>query len=361
MSASVGSVMVPAAELRVFAAAVAQAVGMPADDAETVAEGMVWADLRGVDIGIKRLPMLVDRIRQGGTIANPKPVVLRESTAFAVLDGRGAWGMVAAARAMRIAISKAHAGGLGACVVRDTGNSQAMGYYPWLAVQEGLIGLAITNSLALQAPWGGTERVLGNQAYAIGCPGGRHDPVIFDGASTAISWVGIHGYEARGEPLPAGVALNVRGEPTTDPVEALAGLLLPAGGYKGFGLALMWEILTGVLSGGDAFGPSVNGGRDAHERSGQSTFLLALDPSASLPHQTFLNRVDTLIDLVHASPTAPGVERVVVPGERSGETAQEREQQGIPLQTERIAELARLARDLGVQLPPALTNHRPEI
>jgi LDH2 family malate/lactate/ureidoglycolate dehydrogenase len=197
--------------------------------------------------------------------------------------------------------------------------------------------------------------MLGNQAYAMGCPSRRHQPLILDGATTTLSWVAIHGYEARGEAVPPGTALNADGEPTTDPAEALAGLLLPAG-HKGFGLALMWEVLTGILSGGEMFGPKVNGGRDPRERAGQSTLLLAIDPSASLPYETFLDRVDMLIDRIDASPRAAGVERIVVPGERSGEIAGTRGRDGIPLPTARVEELQRLSRELGVELPDALAS-----
>jgi LDH2 family malate/lactate/ureidoglycolate dehydrogenase len=348
---STPATVVRAEQLRAFAVEVTRAVGVPEDDATVIADGMVWAELRGIDVGIKRLPTLVSQIRQGSTVADPKPVVVLELPAFAVVDGHGAWGQVTSARAMRIAIEKARAAGVGACVVRDTGNSLAMGYYPWLAVREGMIGVAITNADPLQTAWGGTEKMLGNQAYAIGCPSGRHEPVIFDTATTAVSWVKIHEYEARGETLPPGVALNAGGEPTIEPVEALAGTLLPAGGYKGFGLALMWEILTGVLSGGEIFGRSVDGDPAPNQRCGQSTFLLAIDPSLAVSREKFLERVDTLIDQLHASPKAPGVERIVAPGERRGETARKRERDGIPLSAVRANELRALSRELGVELP----------
>src|SRR5881409_2739160 len=105
--------VVPAAELRSFAAKVARTVGVPEEDATAIADGMVWTELRGVDIGIKRLTTLVQRIRAGGTVADPRPSVVRESGAFAVLDGHGSWGQVAAARAMRIAITRARALGIG--------------------------------------------------------------------------------------------------------------------------------------------------------------------------------------------------------------------------------------------------------
>lgn len=347
--------IVAAGDLRAFAERVAMAAGLPREDASIVADGMLWAELRGIDIGIKRLITLVDRIRGGGTNPDPRPTVVREAKAFAVLDGHGAWGQVAAVRAMRLAIAAAREHGLGACVVRDTGNSLAMGYYPWLATRERMIGLSITNAIPLQAPWGGGRKLLGNQAYAIACPSGRYAPIVFDTATTAITWVGIHEHEARHEPLPPGVALSADGEPTTDPATALAGLLLPAGGHRGYGLALMWEILTGVLSGGSAFAPLPNDSGPG-ARAGQSTFLLALDPTAAMPYDTFVERVDTLVDRIHATPAAPGVPRVYYPGERAAETAAVREREGVPLAPFRLDELRRLSVDLSVPLPAALAT-----
>jgi LDH2 family malate/lactate/ureidoglycolate dehydrogenase len=340
-------------ELRRFAESVAVACGVPEEDAAVIADGMIWAELRGIDLGLKRLTTLVLRIRAGGTAPDPRPAVVKESGAFAVLDGHGSWGQVTAARGMRIAIERARRQGIGACSVRETGNSLAMGYYPWLATRERMIGLAITNAIPLQAPWGGAAKLIGNQAYAMACPSGKYAPIVFDTATTAITWVGIHEYEARHERLPAGVALTTQGEPTVDPAEALAGLLLPAGGHKGSGLALMWEILTGVLSGGAHFAPlpeSMSPGTVA----GQSTFLLAIDPSVSMKYEAFLERVDTLIDRIHATPPAPGTTRVYYPGERGAEIAATRERDGIPLPPVRADELRKLSRELSVELPAAL-------
>jgi LDH2 family malate/lactate/ureidoglycolate dehydrogenase len=345
--------LVPAGELRRFAASVAEAVGVPREDAETIADAMVWAELRGLDIGIKRLPTLVARIKAGTTTADPRPAVVHETGAFAVLEGDHAWGQVTSVRGMRIAIEKARGAGIGACVVRNTGNSLAMGYYPSIAVRERMIGVAITNALPLVPPWGGSRKLFGNQAYAMGCPAGRHAPILFDTAATALSWVAIHGYESRGERLPPGLALTASGEPTVDPHEALAGILLPAGGYKGYGLTLMWEILTGILSGGEVFAPLPNS-LDPKQRSGQSTFLLAIDPAASMPIETFLERVDTLIDRIHATPPAPGSEPPHVPGERGVRVATERERDGIPMDAARVAELRALGDSVGVTVPAAM-------
>jgi LDH2 family malate/lactate/ureidoglycolate dehydrogenase len=142
--------------------------------------------------------------------------------------------------------------------------------------------------------------------------------------------------------------LDAQGQPTTDPITALAGLYVPIGGHRGFGLALMWEILTGVLSGGARFGPAV-GAPDVYDTAqGVSHFFLALDPSRSMSFEEFTKRVDELIDQVHASPPATGIARLYVPGERGYETAERREREGIPVAAERLDVLKKLAAEVGV-------------
>ena len=173
--------------LRGFISEVCRALAVPADDTAVIADGMVWAELRGIDLGTRRLPTLASAIRGGGTKAAPRRAVIREARAFAVLDADDSWGQPAAVHAMRIATAKAGESGVGACVVRNTGNALAMGYYPSLAIAERFIGAAFTNALPLQAPWGGTQKLLGNQAFAIGVPTTRHAPLLFDSATTAIT------------------------------------------------------------------------------------------------------------------------------------------------------------------------------
>ena len=338
--------------LRRFIADVCHALGVPPDDAAVIADGMIWAELRGIDLGTRRLPTLAAAIRGGGSKAAPRRTVVKDAAAFAVLDADDSWGQPAAAHAMRIALAKARASGIGACVVRDTGNSLAMGQYTSIAIAERFIGAAFTNALPLQAPWGGTRKVLGNQAFSIGAPAGRHAPLLFDSATTAITWAGIHEYVARGEPLPEGLAVDKDGRPTTDPQAALAGRLLPMGAHRGFGIALMWEVLTGILSGGEMWGPTVRGISD-DKPAGQSTFLMAIDPTVAMPYEMFAARVDELIDMVHASPPAAGVDRVLVPGERSAELARARERGGIPLSASRVVELRAVGDSCGVALPIA--------
>lgn len=324
---------------------------MPGGDAATTARAMVWADLRGLDAhGVSgKLAQCVDRVRAGGTRADPGLPVRRETPATAAIDGQRAWGQVAAVAGMRAAIAKAKESGIGAVSVRDVSSAAALGYYPTLAVDERMIGMVITNGPPLMAPWGGTRKLLGNQAHAIGCPSGRHFPILFDSALTVMSTGEMDLYHERGELLPDGVLLDAGGQPTRDPTQWTTGLLVPIGGHRGYGLGLMFEVLTGVLAGGAQMAPEVGHPFDHARPQGVSLLMLVIDPRIAMPFDLFATRVDQLIDQIHATPPAPGVDRVYVPGERGYLTARQRERDGIPLTAQRAGKLRALAGELGVQ------------
>lgn len=326
------------------------AAGMPDDDAADTATAMVWADLRGLDAhGVSvKLPQCVARIRAGGTRPDPSLPVLRERPGTAAVDGQGSWGQVAGIGGMRAAIARARSLGVGLVSVRDTGSAAALGYFPTLAVDEGMIGMVVTNGPALIPAWGGAVRRLGNQAHAIGVPAGRHFPILFDSALTLMSTGRMDLHLERGEPLPDGVLLDSDGNPTRDPAEWTTGLLVPVGGHRGYALAVAFEILTGVLAGGARMGADVGHPFVHAEPQGVSLFCLAIDPRIAMPYEEFTARVDRLIDQVHAVPPAPGADRVYVPGERGHLTARERERTGIPVAAARAARLRALAAKLGV-------------
>jgi LDH2 family malate/lactate/ureidoglycolate dehydrogenase len=232
-------------------------------------------------------------------------------------------------------------------IVRNSDVTAAMGWYPMVAVTERMVGLAINNTAPLMPPWGGIGKLLGNQAFAIGAPAGRHPPILFDSALAMMSNHGIRDAQERGETLPPGVALDAAGEPTTDPAEAIAGMVLPVGGHRGSGLAIMWEVLTGVLAGG-GMGPDVGGPQPADAAMGLSLYFLAIDPTVSMPFEMFAERVDALIDRIHASPPAEGLDRVRLPGERGHEIAERHRRDGVPVPLERAERLRAIGRELGV-------------
>jgi len=329
-----------------FAAGILIQVGMSEGDAAIVGDALAWADLRGIAAqGLAKLPIIVARLRAGGTSPNPKVTVVQESPVVTVFDAADEWGHVSGVRAMRAAVAKAKRVGAGISLVRNTSTASAMGYYANVAAEQGLIGLALNNGAPLLRTWGGTTELLGNQAFAIGAPSRRHAPLLLDTALSAITLTAIQELLARGMALPAGLALNAAGDPTTDPEEALGGSLLPSGGHRGYGLAIMFEALTGLLSGSARFAEDVTPLEDVRRPQSVSHFMLAIDPGVSMPLDQFRARVDDLIDRIHASVPAAGVDQVRVPGERSATYAAAREANGVLFPADRLAEL----RDLGAE------------
>ena len=229
-------VIVGAEELRTFIRHVLLAIGMRPAAADVTADAMLWADLRAIEPhGVSKLPILVARVEAGVTAADVEPTVVSETATTALIDAGTVWGQVAATWAMELAVEKARVHQLGAVVVRNSSSVGALGYYPLVAVRAGQVGLAITNSQPLLAPWGGTQKLLGNQAYAIGCPAGRYPPLLLDTSNSAASRGNIVVALERGQQLVPGVAFDQDGRPTTDPAVALEGLLAPAGATRGTG------------------------------------------------------------------------------------------------------------------------------
>jgi LDH2 family malate/lactate/ureidoglycolate dehydrogenase len=322
---------------------------------------VVWAERRGlVALGVRRIPQFVARMRAGGTKPSGEPVVETHG-AFHVVDADDMWGHVVGARTMQRVIETARQSGISVATVRNTTTPGALGYYARLAVDAGMIGIAMANTPPLMAAWGGTSKVLGNQPFAIGAPAGRHPALLLDMASSGISTARIKEYESRGEPLPPGVAADTSGLPTTDPAAAMeARLLLPMGRHRGYALAVMWEVLTGVLAGGARPPDGVTGPDDHARPSGVSMFLMAIDVTASMPDDTFRGRVDALVDHLQASPTVPGVDQVRVPGQPEHTLALERRRGGIPLPPDTVDALRALGEELGVPWPAPDADRRPD-
>jgi LDH2 family malate/lactate/ureidoglycolate dehydrogenase len=337
---------VAASTLRDFAAAILGRAGMPDEDAGICADAMVWSDLRGRPAhGVAaRLPQVLGRLREG---TNPAPrwSIVQESAGIAVLDADGGWGQVAGSRAMRIAIARARETGIGATVVRRADIAAALGRYPAIAIEHRMIGLAINNTWPVMPVWGSRAGLLGNQAFAIGAPAGRHSPILFDSAVSAMSKRQVEAVRDSGEQLPPGVALDRDGAATVDPVAALDGVLLPMAGHRGSGLALMWEVLTGVLAGA-RMAPDVGG-----TPLGISMFCLAIDPAALMPYDDFVARIDRLIDAALASPPASDVDQVRVPGQRGYQLAAEYERDGVSITPEQDSTLRGLGQEHGMPWP----------
>ena len=343
------TVQVPASHLEDFTIRAFRALGMPSEHAGLMGDQITWAHARGHSwLGAPKIIQYGTRIRTGVTAAAGEPEVVSEAGAFTLLDARDTFSQIAGVRAMELAVEKAGQAGASVSVLRNTTSAGALGYFALLAARRGMIGMANNNAPPLMPPWGGTTKLIGNQAFAMASPAGRHDPVLLDMALSEMTLVRYHEYEERGERLPEGVALDASGRPTTDPTEALRGMMVPMGEHRGYGLAVMWEVLTGVLSGSLRFLDDVTMPGVFDRAQAVSMFFLAINPEMAMPYDEFVERVDTLVDRMHASPAAPGVDRVLVPGERSAAVARRRMRDGIPMPASLVAELASFGNEIGV-------------
>lgn len=336
--------------LRALVARLLAAHAVPADDAAGVAEILVEADLRGVEShGVTRVAGYLSMMRLGLLNPRPKVAVLRETATTAMLDGDQGFGMVVARRAMEAAMGKARAAGLACVTARNITHTGMIGFYPMLAARAGLVGLAMNNGPKILPPFGGTTPTYATNPLAAAFPAGAREPIVLDMATAMVAAGKLRLAAKKGVPIPDTWALDRHGRPTTDPDEAIFhGFMQWAGGYKGFGLATVVEVLGGVLSGG-LFGTDVPAMRDfGREPLVTSGCYLALDPERFMPLAEFRSRVDRLVDMVKASAPAAGVAEVFVAGEIEARTKAARLREGIPLPAVVADELAALAAQAGV-------------
>ena len=297
----------PDALLR-FTAGALTALDVPETDAVLVAESLVEADLEGqASHGLLRLPFLLDRL--GSRLINPRPAfrVSAGRAAAAVLDADNGLGPVAGVRAVELAVERARAAGAGVVAVRRSNHVGSLGFYLRRATAEGCVGLAFTNGPPAMSPPGGSTPYLGTNPIGAGFPTSGA-PVIVDMATSQVARGHILKAARVGEPIPEGWAVDAEGQPTTDPEAAIGGSLLPLGGEKGFALALLVEVLSGVLASA-AVGPEVVGTFAPAEReSNVGHCFIAIDPEALVPG--FIARMDRLAaDVRRLGGRAPGDRR----------------------------------------------------
>jgi LDH2 family malate/lactate/ureidoglycolate dehydrogenase len=331
---------------RVFVAA-----GLPAASAAAVAEGLVDADLRGIPShGVMLVPMYVERLRAGSVSRAEAAEPVLDAGAIAVLDGGNALGILTGDQAMALAVEKARSFGVGVVVVRHAFHFGGAFRFVQAAAAAGCVGIAAANTRPLMPAPGGARAVVGNNPLAIGVPTVGGEPIVLDMALSEAALGKIRLAAAEGRAIPATWATDADGAPTTDPEAAIRGLLLPAAGPKGYGLAFMVDVLTGVLSGG-AFGAGVNGlYADAATPNDCAHLFIAIDPAAFGERDAFVARVGELAAQVAASPTAPGVERALLPGQLEAERHAAASAQGVALDDSSLSRLRETAEALGVDL-----------
>ncbi len=343
-------VRVPVEQLLDACRRILESVGVPPDQAQMTAEVVVEGDLRGVEShGVLRLPAYVHRVQKGlmKAVTEVKTVVERPATVL--LDAGGGFGQVAGIHAIDRAIEKARQNGVGTVAVRNANHFGVAAYYAMRALPHRMIGMVASNAAPSMAAWGGAAPVLGTNPICIAIPTGLDVDIVLDMASSQVARGKIRLAAVKGEPIPPGWALDAAGRPTQDPQEALKGTLMPMGGPKGYGLALVVDVLAGVMTGAD-FSVRMASVHDLERPTSVGFVMQAVDISAFIPWEEFTARMRELVDIVRGSPRAPGVERIYLPGEIEWLKAQERRQNGVPVSRSVLRELEALAEELGVRL-----------
>jgi L-2-hydroxycarboxylate dehydrogenase (NAD+) len=342
---------VPIADLRGFIARVLHTVGLPESAAQQVAALMAEADARGADgHGVFRLPQYVKRIESGGINTRPNIRVTREQAAMALVDGDNAMGHLVMSRAAELAVEKARTAGIAWVGARNSNHAGPALLYARMPLAHDMIGVYIAVGSANHLPpWGGTAMLLSTNPIAIAVPGFRRPAIVLDMATTNAAYGKVKIKAQRNEPMPEGWMMDRQGKPLTDPKRASEGFLLPIGGPKGYGLALMFGLLAGTLNGA-AFGKDVvDFNADSSSLTNTGHLIIAINIAAFGDVQAFKESVDEIWDQMKSSPRLPGVEEIRLPGERSTGVYDDRVAHGLPVSAELRQALDQLADRLGVQ------------
>ncbi len=336
--------------MRAFIARCCEAAGMPAEDARVVALRMVEADLSGADShGIFRLPQYLSRMMQGGMNPRPAITVRRLAPAVAMVEGDNAMGHLVMTRAADEAVAIARETGIAWVGARASNHAGSGAVYATLPMAAGMVGIyTVVASANHMAPWGGSELLLGTNPLAIAIPVHGADPVVLDMATTVVSYGTVKGRALLGQAMPEGWMVHAQtGEPITDPKQSADGVLLPIGGYKGAGLALVLGLLAGPLNRA-AFGRDVVD-FNADETSVTETghVLIALDVARFLDPADFAREVTRHMDDLRTSARMQGVASIRLPGDMRATRERERAA-GVELSPQLLARLNALAEKLGV-------------
>jgi len=340
---------VPAADLKRFCERLLGAYGVDEAQSVAVADNVVWSELVGrANFGFVRLPVYVQRLLSGALNGRCHPAFFSISGNLQIVDGDDGFGQYAGAVAMDQAVALAAQTGVGVVGVRNSNFFGTGAYFVHRAAARGMIALAMSNSFPKVAAHGGLRAVLGTNPFAFGAPRRNGESLMIDMATSALAGSTVRAHMQAGRPLPEGLAIDAQGAPLTDPNKVGEGALLPFGGPKGYALALLVEVLAGVLTGAGV-GHGVASMYDNLDESGHNGhFLMALDVARWMPMDGYHERMEALIAEIKGS---GGADAVLLPGEIRWRTYRDNLENGIVLAEETRAQLARLAAPHDLSLP----------
>ena len=340
-------------ELQEFTAKVFTALGMPRSDAEKEAEVLVWANLRGVDShGVQRITQYATAVDEGRMNVRPRIRVEKETAATLLIDADRAFGPIVTTLAMDKVVAKAREVGIGWALIRNTTHQGAMAYYARMAADQGMAGIAVVCSPPNMAPPGARAAGVHNSPIAVAVPGNRRGPISLDMATSVAAQGKVQVAIDKGVAIPDTWALDSQGRPTTDPSKAV--LLQPAGGYKGYGLALIFECLASLMVGNPLVTSTI-----LHRTPGlpgaQNSFVAAIDISNFTDLEEYRSNVDLLYDTLKGLPMMEGVKEIFLPGEPEELMYRERVDLGIPIPPGTAAKLNEMATRFALEPPRGVT------
>lgn len=359
--------IIPYEILKAFCTDCFEAYGFSHPDALRIGDVLLTADLFGIEShGIQRLARYHDEIRRGMVVIDAQPTVVHETPVSAVIDGCQAMGQLVGCYAMNLAIEKARRTGIGLVAVRNSNHYGIAGYYTRMACEQDLIGVSMTNTEAIMVPTFGRRAMLGTDPIAVAMPA---DPVpfLFDAATTVVPRGKLEVMRKKGQPLPLGWALDASGQVSADAsavleqiIGQLGGGILPLGGagetlggHKGYGLALICELFTGVLAGG----PTANHLSSVAARADLSHSFWAIDYGLFGDKAAIHNRFSAYLEELRHSDKAEGYNRIYTHGEKEMENQKARLRDGIPVLDKTWQELARIASELGLNDAGLFARH----
>jgi LDH2 family malate/lactate/ureidoglycolate dehydrogenase len=341
---------IKAADLQAFIARAFVAIGISAPEAASIAELMTRADINGSDgHGVFRLPQYIRRIKGGAVNIKPAIRIEREAPGMALVDGDNGMGHLVMRFAAEKAIEKAKTTGTAWVGVKASNHAGPASLYASMPIEHDMIGLylAVGNANHLAA-WGGLDMLLSTNPIAVGVPAGKEPPIVLDMATTVAAYGKVKTAAQRGETMPEGWMIDRQGKPLTDPKRANEGLLLPIGGYKGYGLALIFGLLAGTLNGAAMGRDVVDFNNDDTTATNTGHVIVAINVAMFRELGEFKASVDELVRDIRNSKRLPGVEAVRLPGEQSHAKRVEHMRLGIPMPAPLLQSLAALAAELKI-------------
>lgn len=326
------------------------ALGLPPEDAATVARLMAQADLQGSDgHGVIRIPQYARRILAGGVNTTPNIRVKEERLATALLDGDNGMGHLVMQRAADMAIDKARRCGIAWVGSQFSNHAGPASLYARMPLAHDMIGLyfAVGNANHLP-PWGGLDMLLSTNPIAVAIPTQNETPIVLDMATTVAAYGKVKAKAQRGEMMPEGWMIDRQGQPLLDPKRSEEGFLMPIGGYKGYGLSLIVGLLAGTLNGAAMGKAVIDFNKDDTSVTNTGQAIAVIDPSAFGDIGEFKARVDTLVRELRASDRMPGVDRIWLPGEQSEAKRHDYTAHGIPIASALTEQLNQVADRLNV-------------